>query len=208
MNPNPFKGLPFSISMQSEETKSSFLFRNLSKGLAWFAVILVAFVLLETYVKEDFKAHVGSIGENPVLMYSIFTASEIVFGLIPPEFFMMIWILQNVTVAEYVLNLTALTIISYGAGVLGYFIGRFFTKTPWYQRVNQKYLSQYDRQLKKFGGYLVFVGAVTPVPFSATCMLAGSVSLKFRDFLLICITRVLRFAVYGYLVWAFPNWFN
>jgi membrane protein YqaA with SNARE-associated domain len=194
--------------MEAEETRSSFLLKNLARGLAWFAVILVTFLLLEEYVKEDFKAHVGSIGENPALLYSVFTASEVIFGLIPPEFFMMIWILQKVAVTEYVINLTVLTLISYGAGVLGYFVGRFFSRTPLYQRFSTKYLSQYDRQLKKFGGYLVFVGAVTPVPFSATCMLAGSVSLNFRDFLLICVARIARFAVYGYMVWAFPNWFN
>ena len=55
---------------------------------------------------------------------------------------------------------------------------------------------------------LVVVGAVTPVPYSATCMLAGSVKYPFNTFLLICITRIIRFAFYGWMVWTFPAWFS
>jgi membrane protein YqaA with SNARE-associated domain len=101
-----------------------------------------------------------------------------------------------------------LTIISYGAGVLGYFIGKYFSKTSLYKAIGEKYMKPYEGQLKKFGGYLVFVGAITPVPFSATCMLAGSIHYPFRTFLLICISRIFRFAFYGWMVWYFPNLFS
>jgi membrane protein YqaA with SNARE-associated domain len=139
----------------------------------------------------------------------VYTLSEIVFGVIPPEFFMMIWILDNIDVTGFIINLTILTVISYGAGILGYYIGKTFSKTSFYHtHIKEKYLKQYESRLKKFGGYLVFVGAVTPVPFSATCMLAGSVNMNFRTFLLICVSRVVRFAAYGWMVWSFPNWFN
>jgi len=192
-----------------EETRSSFLFRNLIKGLIWFAIIITAFVLMEEYIQANFKAHIDVIRANPAILYSIYTLSEIIFGILPPELFMMIWILDNIDVNGFVINLTILTVISYGAGILGYYLGKYFSKTKFYeQRIREKYLKQYESQLKKFGGYLVFVGAVTPVPFSATCMLAGSVNFNLKDFLLICITRVLRFSLYGWMVWSFPQWFN
>jgi membrane protein DedA with SNARE-associated domain len=96
---------------------------------------------------------------------------------------MMVWILDKIEVSGFIINLSILTTISYGAGVLGYFIGKNFSKTPFYQnRIREKYLKQYEKNLKKFGGYLVFVGAVTPIPFSATCMLAGSVNMRFKIF--------------------------
>jgi membrane protein YqaA with SNARE-associated domain len=99
-------------------------------------------------------------------------------------------------------------LISYAAGVLGYYIGHFFSKTNVYRRISDRYLKQYDSQLKKFGLYIVLVGAITPVPFSATCMLAGSVNLPIRSFLLICISRIIRFAAYGWAVWAAPSYFS
>jgi membrane protein YqaA with SNARE-associated domain len=194
---------------EQEETKSSFLFRNLFKGLAWFAVIIAIFVLMEGYIQQNFKEHIDTIRANPGVLYGIYTLSEIVFGILPPEIFMMIWILDDINVSGFVTNLAILTIISYGAGVLGYYIGKVFSKTKFYrERIREKYLKQYEGKLKTYGGYLVFVGAVTPVPFSATCMLAGSVNLSMKHFLLICITRVLRFAAYGAVVWNAPEWFS
>jgi membrane protein YqaA with SNARE-associated domain len=194
---------------EQEETKSSFLFRNLFKGLAWFAVIIAVFVLMEGYIQQNFKEHIDTIRANPGILYGIYTLSEIIFGILPPEIFMMIWILDNIDLSGFVTNLAILTIISYGAGILGYYIGKVFSKTKFYQeRIREKYLKQYEGKLKTYGGYLVFVGAVTPVPFSATCMLAGSVNLSMKHFLLICITRVLRFAAYGAVVWNAPEWFS
>lgn len=192
-----------------EETQAGFLLKNLFRGLLFFAVIITAFILMEEYIQANFKSHIDDIRANPALLYGTYTLSEIVFGILPPELFMMIWILDNISLEGYIINLTILTVISYAAGIFGYWIGRNFSKTRLYQeRIREKYLKQYERQLQRFGGYLVFVGAVTPVPFSATCMMAGSVNMDFRTFLLICISRVLRFSLYGWMVWSFPNWFN
>ncbi|MBL7852538.1 MAG: VTT domain-containing protein [Cyclobacteriaceae bacterium] len=192
--------------MQQGETRSSFLWRNLLRGLVWFAIILTAYILaaeeLEVYEKE-----INDVGDRLPLLLTIFTVSEIVFGIIPPEFFMLIWQSKGV-LSEYVINLTYLTLISYGAGVLGYYIGRYFSKTHAYQRIHQRYLMQYDEKLRTYGIYLVLVGAITPVPFSATCMLAGSVRTPFDRFLLVCIFRIIRFAGYGWAVWAAPNYFT
>jgi membrane protein YqaA with SNARE-associated domain len=164
---------------------------------------------MEEYIQSNFKSHIDEIRANPGILYGVYTLSEIIFGLVPPEFFMMIWILDDIDIMGFVINLSILTVISYGAGVLGYYIGKNFSKTGFYEnQIRDKYLKQHERNLKKFGGYLVFVGAVTPVPFSAMCMLAGSVNMNLRNFLMICISRVLRFAVYGWMVWSFPSWFN
>ncbi len=192
--------------MQEEETKSSFLWKNLLRGLLWFAVIITAYILASEDI-QMYQQEINDIGDRMPLLLGIFTVSEIVFGIIPPELFMLIWQSKGV-LSEYVINLTYLTLISYAAGVIGYYIGNFFSKTDLYQRINDRYLKQYDRQLKKFGIYIVLVGAITPVPFSATCMLAGSVNIPIKDFLLICISRILRFAAYGWMVWSFPNWFS
>ena len=192
--------------MQEEETKSSFLWKNLLRGLIWFAIIITAYIL----ASEDLKVYqeeINDIGDRLPLLLGIFTVSEIIFGIIPPELFMLIWQSKGI-LSEYVVNLTYLTFISYAAGVLGYYIGHFFSKTNLYRRISDRYLKQYDRQLKKFGIYLVLVGAITPVPFSATCMLAGSVNIPIKDFLLICISRIIRFAGYGWAVWAFPSYFS
>jgi membrane protein YqaA with SNARE-associated domain len=190
----------------AEETKSGFLWKNLLRGWLWFAVILTAYILASKDIGV-YQEEINNIGDRLPLLLGIFTVSEIVFGIVPPELFMLIWQSKGV-LSEYVINLTYLTLISYAAGVLGYYIGFYFSRTLLYQRISDRYLKQYDQQLKTYGIYLVLVGAVTPVPFSATCMLAGSVNIPIRNFLIICISRILRFSVYGWLVWRVPGWFE
>ena len=194
--------------MQQADTKARFLFRNLLKGLLWFAVIITAFIITEKYIEENFTTHIDVVQSNVFLLYLIYTLSEIVFGILPPELFMLVWSLGQASVEMYVLNVIALAVISYAAGVFGYYIGNTFSKTPFYKRIHDRHLAQYSRQLRRYGSYLVIVGAITPIPFSATCMMAGSVNLPFNNFLLICISRLLRFAVFGWMVWSFPNLFN
>jgi membrane protein YqaA with SNARE-associated domain len=191
---------------EQEESPSSFFIKNLLKGLAWFAVIITAYILVQEEL-EVYESQINKIGDNLPLLLSIFTVSEIVFGILPPEIFMLIWQTKGV-VSEYVLNLSVLTLISYGAGVVGYFLGYYFSKLSMFSGVYTKYLKPLEKSLKKYGGFLVVVGAVTPVPYSATCMLAGSVNYPFRTFLLLCITRIIRFSLYGWMVWSFPNWFS
>ncbi len=194
-----------------EESRSSFLWRNLIRGLVWLAVILAVYIIAKKILIAEEMAFdqkdINNIGDRLPLLLGIFTVSEIVFGIIPPEFFMLIWQSKGV-LSEYVMSLTYLTIISYAAGVIGYYIGYFFSRTPLYVRIHQRYLQQYDRKLRTYGLYLVLVGAVTPLPFSATCMLAGSVHTPIDKFLLICISRIIRFAGYGWAVWAAPSWFT
>jgi membrane protein YqaA with SNARE-associated domain len=196
------------MGKHKEESRSVFLIRNLLRGLLWFAVIITAFILAEEYIRSAFQEDIESIQDKPALLYLVFFASEVIFGLIPPEFFMLLWILHKVTAGQYVINLLILTVISYLAGIIGYAIGRNFSRTALYKKLNARYLVEYQPQLKRYGAFLVLVAAVTPIPYSATCMLAGSVNLPFRQFLLIGIARIVRFAAYGYLVWAFPNWFS
>lgn len=184
-----------------EETKSGFLFKNLAKGMLWFAVIITAFILLEGYIQDNFSRQIGKMYDSVFLFYGIFTLSEIIFGIIPPELFMYVYKLNQIPLSNYIVDLSALTIISYGAGIVGYYIGRTFSKTQFFRRFRATYLRAYQYQLRKYGGYIIFVGAVTPVPFSAMCMLAGSVNFPIKSFLLISITRVLRFALYGWVVW-------
>ncbi|MCU0356114.1 MAG: VTT domain-containing protein [Cyclobacteriaceae bacterium] len=193
--------------MTEQDTPSGFLLRNLIKGLLWFAVIITAYIMIEGYLEETLSHEINHLANKKVLLFSIFTVSEIVFGIIPPEFFMILWQHQGDLLA-YIINLSVLTVISYGAGVLGYYIGITFTKSHLFRKIYSKYLMQYEYSLQKYGMYLVLVGAITPVPFSAMCMLAGSVQLPFKRFLLMCLFRVFRFAAYGWMVWSFPNWFD
>src|SRR5688572_2058021 len=116
-----------------EESHSRFLIRNLLRGLAWFAVIITAYILVQEELKV-YEPQINRIGDNMSLLLGIFTISEIVFGILPPEIFMLIWQTKGI-VSEYILNLSILTLISYAAGVVGYFIGYYFSRTKFFKGI-------------------------------------------------------------------------
>jgi len=191
-----------------QESKSSFLIKNLLKGLLWLVVILVAFVFAKDFILENFQRHITVLQDKPLILFSIFFVSEVVFGIIPPVLFMSIWkLLMHVPLSQYIFFLSLLAIISFVCGVIGFYIGKYFSQTPFYRRIEERYLLQYNKQLKRFGVFLVLVGAVTPLPFSGTCMLAGSVHLPFRSFVWACAARVFYFIIYGWIAWSFPRMF-
>ncbi|MBL3657734.1 YqaA family protein [Fulvivirga sediminis] len=178
--------------------ESRFLIKNLVRGLLVLGLIIVAYIVLQKHT--DFQEFLDYIGQWPFIVYMVYTISEVVFGIIPPELF-MIWSINSGLFDSYVLNVAFLAAISYGAGVLGYFVGRRFKGTELFDRFLAKHVNQYHNLFRRFGGFLIFIGAVTPIPFSAVCMLVGMTRFKFGRFLLIATTRFLRFAVYSYIIY-------
>ena len=79
----------------------------------------------------------GPVYDQPVTIFTIFLLSEVIFGIIPPELF-MIWSLRNEIVSLYIENIVALSLISYVAGVLGYIIGSKFNRTKLYATLQKK----------------------------------------------------------------------
>lgn len=184
----------------SSKDKYQFLFRNLLKGLGWLAVLLLLFI----YFKEDISFQADSelmkYGNNPFLVFSIYSLSEVIIGIIPPELFMM-WSLELAEHRNYIIDLAILAIISYAAGTLSYLFGRYFNGTVLYRYTRKRYLRKYEEKFNQYGGFLLFVAAVTPLPYSAICALVGSVKYPINRFFLISLFRILRFVVYGFLVW-------
>ena len=137
---------------------------------------------------------------HPILVFLVFTASETVFGIIPPEVFMM-WALDYGSNFDYFWIVGLLSVLSYSAGVIGFGIGRWFNYTRVYRLLRRRYLGKYARKLKEYGMFLIIVAAVTPLPYSAVSMVIGSVNYRFDRFLFYSTTRFLRFIVYGYFIW-------
>lgn len=170
------------------------LIKNATRGLLWLAGLIVLFYFFEQYT--DFNAFLEHIAQWPVAVYSVFTASEVIFGIIPPEFFVK-WSEHHGVFDTYVANVALLAAISYGAGILGYYIGRSLKDVPLFKPYFDKYIKRYKNLLNRYAGFLIVIGAVTPVPFSAICMLTGASNFDFDKFLFIALTRFLRFAFYS-----------
>ena len=181
--------------------KTDFLVKNILKGFFFLAIFVLIFYLLRKgTTEEDRLLWFGSIYNNPYLVLAVYVGSEIIFGIIPPEIFML-WSMETGYLGPYFLSIGTLSLISYGAGFLNFTIGKFLKgKVSWLNGDN-KYLKKYHKMFDQYGGYLVIVASVTPIPFSAVALLAGAGGLDKTKYLLNSLFRILRYFVYAYILW-------
>ncbi|WP_246067726.1 YqaA family protein [Changchengzhania lutea] len=127
-----------------------------------------------------------------------FFVSEIVLGLIPPEIF----IAWSSKMNSPWLFLSYLAVLSYVGGLISYWIGIYITNLP---KVHDYIVNKLQKQLKnskKWGGFLIMVGAILPLPFSMACMTAGIIEFPFKNVVLYGSLRLVRYAVYGFIIFS------
>lgn len=180
--------------------KTKFLLKNLLRGLIWLAIIIAAFLFIRSNVDVETYEKYSHLLDNTVGMFIVYIISELFFGIIPPELF-IIWALDTQEISGYIIINLLLALFSYGAGIAGYFFGRFLYSTLFYRFIRRKFLRKYERLLNKYGPYLIIVASLTPIPYSAICMLVGSVKYPFRRFLGYTLFRFLRFIAYAFIIW-------
>jgi membrane protein DedA with SNARE-associated domain len=190
----------------SASQRSRFLIKNLLRGFIWLAGIVVGYFYIKNNYGFDLKILLGPLYENWTIIYLIFLVSEVVLGIIPPEFFMF-WALRHEVLAVYIQNIVALMLISYFAGIIGYFIGFKLSGTRIFRIFRKNFLRKTTRYFNEYGGFLLIVAALTPIPFSGICMLVGTVNYNFKRFVWISMMRFVRFIVYAFIIWQ-ANVFN
>lgn len=174
----------------------TFVWSSIKKALP----IIIIFLVLVYAVDYFFGINKALINLTEILpafgVLSFFFASEVLLGLIPPEIFIA-WAGKMDSSWLY---LSIIAVLSYLAGLIAYWIGIYITKTP---RVHAYLESKMQKQLKnsrKWGGFLILVGALLPLPFSISCMAAGLIEFPFKNVILYGSIRLLRFAIYGVII--------
>ncbi|MEE4287275.1 MAG: hypothetical protein V2I31_14065 [Mariniphaga sp.] len=181
-------------------SRMQFLINNGLRGFAWLAVLLIAYFFFEEIViSKAPDAWVEQFYARPLVIYIIYIASEFFFGIIPPEFF-MIWAFNKGGVINYTLTVAFFAMVSYALGYVTFLIGQFIYKKVTFRYIRIKYLKTSWPQLRKYGIFLIIVAALTPLPWSAICLLVGSAGYPSGRFLRYAIFRLVRFAVYGFII--------
>lgn len=181
--------------------RMQFLLRNGLKGLVWLSILLGAFFIFEEIViSKNPDIWIEKFYAQPLIIYIIYIASEFFIGIIPPELF-MIWAINKGSIAHYFLNLGFFAIVSYAMGYLTFLIGQFLYKRVTFRYFRIKFLKETWPQLRKYGLFLIIVAALTPVPWSAVSLLVGSAGYPSKKYLKYALFRLLRFAIYGYIIY-------
>ena len=182
-------------------SRMQFLIKNGLKGIGWLLVLLaIYFLFKEIVVSRNPDAWVEKFYAKPQIIYLIYFASEFFFGIIPPELF-MIWAINKADVPHYFLNLGFFAVVSYAMGYITFLIGRILYKRITFRYIRMKFLKESWTLLRKYGLFLIIIAALTPVPWSAVCLLVGSAGYPSKKYLKYGLFRLVRFAVYGYIIY-------
>ncbi|SHM34606.1 SNARE associated Golgi protein [Cyclobacterium lianum] len=177
--------------------RKHFLLSNLLKGFIYLAILLVLFLLLKQFSSEEQRYNwFGAIYDDTALIMFIFVVSELLFGIIPPEVFML-WSLETSLIGPYFFSIGVLSVISYAAGFFNFNLGRWAKDKKWIRRLGYPRFNKYLRMFRQYGGYLVIVASISPLPFSAISLLSGIGGLPLRKYLFLSLFRIVRYFAYG-----------
>ncbi len=184
--------------------KRTGFYKFVLKNLLWLflsvGVLIAIIVLVQSYL-IDFDTLFKSVLKDMNLAYVfvLFFISESVLGLIPPDIF----ILWTRTLLHPYLNVTLLAGLSYIGGINSYFIGKWVQKIPKIKYFIIKKEEKYYKQIKKWGSWVIIIAALFPLPFAIICILSGMVDFPVKRFLLITLTRIIRFFIFAFLLYGF-----
>jgi membrane protein YqaA with SNARE-associated domain len=172
----------------------TFIGNSLKKAILPVLIVVTALILFNKFVYNINDA-LQSITEifSPTGILITFFTSESLLGLIPPEIF----IAWSKKTSNPVFNLALLAALSYTGGIVSFFLGKAALKIDSVRNYLEVKMAKSLKNTSKWGGFLIIVGALLPIPFSITCMAAGMIKFPLKGVLLYGSLRFVRFAVYG-----------
>lgn len=174
----------------------NFVWNAVKKALPFIILIVVGIYIANHFVdiNASLAAYTATLPVYGVLFF--FFVSETLLGLIPPEIF-IVW---SGNMNYPWVYLTVLGFLSYFGGLLTYYIGHIITKIPKVHNYLEVKMAKQLKNSRKWGGFLIVVGALLPLPFSISCLAAGIIEFPFRNVVIYGSLRLLRFFIYGMVI--------
>ncbi len=171
-----------------------FMLINSLKVTLFLGLFILAFYLIETYIIEFetvFDEMLEHLSVAQILL--IFFFSESIIGLIPPDL-LVLW-------SQHTFNpwlvVSALAITSYAGGYAAYGIGQLLYLQPKIQQYITGKFANYILLFKKWGGILIVLAAMFPLPWGVVASIAGILRFPASRFLAFAIVRIIRFYIYA-----------
>ena len=175
----------------------SFLKNTVFKGGAAIIVFILLLVGLEFFVL-DFNSLLNHLvaSYSSTVVFSFFLASETVLGIIPPEVFIA-WASKSADPWSFLLKLAT---ISYVGGIISYLIGNRLFLIPGIKNHIENKIAKHIVNLQKWGGLLVLLGAISPIPHSLVSLASGLIKYNFKYYLMWSLFRYARFIIYALVI--------
>lgn len=187
--------------------KRTGLYKFLGINLMKMILILVGVVVLILVVNQlvDFKHQQDKLQDfvdhqNSLIVFAFFLITESFMGFIPPDIF-MVWGKAKFPEHAYLI-VGLLGTLSYLGGINAYFLGALVRKFPSVERYIQRKYEKDFEMIKKWGGIVIIMAALFPLPFAMISTIAGIVKYPFRTFVLYGLTRYIRFFLYAIVIFG------
>jgi membrane protein YqaA with SNARE-associated domain len=174
-----------------------FIWESLKKAFWPIVIVVIGLILFNKYVyniNDGLQTITETFSRLGIL--TTFFISETLLGLIPPEIFIA-WTKKT---AEPVVNVSLLAILSYTGGLISYFIGKAALKVESLKEYLEVKMAKNLKNTRKWGGILILVGALLPLPFSIACVAAGMIKYPFKNVVFFGLFRFARFATYAWAI--------
>ena len=127
-----------------------------------------------------------------------FFVSETILGLVPPEIFIAL----SGNMPRPWQYLSILGLLSYSGGLMAYWLGKCITTMPTVHNYLEVKMAKQLRNSKKWGGILIVIGAILPLPFAVSCMTAGIINYPFKSVMYYGSLRIFRIFAYGFVIFS------
>jgi membrane protein YqaA with SNARE-associated domain len=174
-----------------------FIWESLKKAFWPIVVVVIGLILFNKYVyniNDGLQTITETFSRLGIL--TTFFISETLLGLIPPEIFIA-WTKKT---AEPIVNVSILAVLSYTGGLISYFIGKTALRVKSLKEYLEVKMAKNLKNTRKWGGILILVGALLPLPFSIACVAAGMIKYPFKNVVFFGLFRFARFATYAWAI--------
>jgi membrane protein YqaA with SNARE-associated domain len=174
-----------------------FVWESVKKAFIPIILVVIGIFLFNEYVydiNEALETITETFSKTGILI--TFFISETLLGLVPPEIF----IAWSGKTENPIINLSILATLSYLGGLVSYFIGKAALKIKSLKEYLEVKMAANLKNTRKWGGFLILVGALLPLPFSIACLAAGMIKYPFRNVVFFGLFRFARFAAYAWAI--------
>ena len=187
--------------------KKRFVIKYAFRAVLSLLLIAGGFLLFkELYFDHDPEYWIDKFYGNNLKIQLIYVASELFFGIFPPEIF-MVWAINAGDTTSYVINILFFALVSMAAGHIAFWGGRYLSKVFGKRFKRSNFIAQYLPFVKKFGGLIILIAAITPLPWATISLVMGSIEYSYRNYTLFGLARILRFVLNGFLIFQTGSYF-
>lgn len=174
--------------------------RDSLKKMAWataifFAVFIPLAILFKDPLEIAGNRIVATLGYTGIGLGIL--ASDMFTLPIPPDLYLAVAAVADMDDGLVILFGSVGSIIG---GIGAFLLGRLLGRTAVVQRLVEPFRERGTRFIDRLGVRAVIIAALTPIPFSIVCTLAGMMGMHFSRFLPATIFRIPRIALYYYAI--------